>query len=240
MRALGACGVSSILTTPTMKQYWSITGWKNAPKGLPCIAFDKLDGSNIRVEWSKKRGWYKYGSRNVLMDASHETLGEAVSVFEKTLAERIDKVFRDTRGMPSFEKAIVFCEFHGPNSFAGQHVKSDPKTMTLFDVNFEKRGMVLPKDFINWFGNLVTPKVVYTGTFDESFIEDVKNGVYGEGEGVVVKGVDPKSKNPQHGLWMSKVKTNAWLERLKALAVGNAGMQKIYEENLQEQIRDGN
>lgn len=28
-------------------------------------AFDKLDGSNIRFEWSRKRGFYKFGTRNI-------------------------------------------------------------------------------------------------------------------------------------------------------------------------------
>lgn len=217
-----------------MKQYCSIPGYKNFI-GMDCIAFDKLDGSNIRVEWSKKSGWYKYGSRNVLIDSSHLFLGEAVSVFENTLAESIDDVFRNTRGLPGFDKATVFCEFTGPGSFAGQHVKSDPKTMTLIDVNFEKRGMVLPANFIRWFGHLNIPKVVYNGKLDNDFISDVKNGVHGDGEGVVAKGVNPKSKNPQHGLWMAKIKTLSWLNKLKEISANNVGMKKIYEDNLKEQ-----
>jgi hypothetical protein len=33
--------------------------------GQPIYAFDKLDGSNIRAEWSKKNGFHKFGSRDM-------------------------------------------------------------------------------------------------------------------------------------------------------------------------------
>ena len=217
-----------------MKEYWSIPGWKNAPRGLPCIAFDKLDGSNIRAEWSKKAGFYKYGSRSVLLDKGHEFLGEAIPLFEKTLAEQIDKVFRESK-LPSFDKAIVFMEFYGPNSAFGQHVPNDPKTLTIIDVNLHKRGIVLPRDFIKYFGHLPIPKVVYEGNFNQPFIQDVQNGVYGEGEGVVVKGVNPNAKKEQHGLWFAKVKTKAWMMKLRDFAANNTNLARLYEDNLREQ-----
>ncbi len=33
-----------------MKEYWEIPGPSSAPIGNPCLAFKKLDGSNIRYE----------------------------------------------------------------------------------------------------------------------------------------------------------------------------------------------
>ena len=90
-----------------MKDYWSIPGWKGVELGYPCVAFDKPDGSNIRAEWSKKTGFYKYGSRNVLIDKSHPFLGEAIPLFENTLAEKVEKALRDTKGMPKFDSALV-------------------------------------------------------------------------------------------------------------------------------------
>src|SRR4051812_33816896 len=103
-----------------MKSYWSIPGWKNAPHNMPCLGFEKFDGSNIRAEWSKKAGWYKFGSRNVLLDESHPDLGSAIPLFRETLADRIDKVFRDRKSsLPEFDQAVVYCEFYGAQSFAG-------------------------------------------------------------------------------------------------------------------------
>lgn len=215
-----------------MKQYWSIPGWKNAAIGLPCIAFDKLDGSNLRFEWSRKSGWYKAGSRTVLLDESHPDLGCGIPLFENTLSEPVGKVLFDMR----VERAVVYCEFFGPNSFAGQHVQSDPKSLVILDVNIHKRGIVLPRDFIKTFGHLPIPKVIYEGNFNHSFVEAVRNGEYPvSGEGIVAKGVNPKAKKEQHGLWMAKIKTKAWLEKLKAFCAANPGFEQVLRENMQEQ-----
>jgi hypothetical protein len=52
---------------PAMYRYPEIDGPSKAPHEH-CLAFDKLDGSNMRFEWSPKRGWYKFGSRGQLID----------------------------------------------------------------------------------------------------------------------------------------------------------------------------
>lgn len=59
------------------------------------------------------------------------------------------------------------------------------------------------------FGHLPVPRVVYTGKLTGTFLEAVREGKYGVAEGVVCKGVGPD------GPWMVKVKTYAYLERLK-------------------------
>ena len=45
-----------------MEQYPHIEGSTKAPIGEPCIAFYKYDGSNLRFEWSPKKGWHKFGT----------------------------------------------------------------------------------------------------------------------------------------------------------------------------------
>lgn len=45
-----------------MKQYPTINYWNKGYFGESCYAFEKLDGSNIRAEWSKKQGWHKFGT----------------------------------------------------------------------------------------------------------------------------------------------------------------------------------
>ena len=108
-----------------MKDYWSIQGPRNAPHE-DCIAFDKLDGQNIRVEWSKKRGWYKFGSRNVLLDENQPYLGQAIELFHAKYGESLIKAILDFKEWKVWgvEKTgvTVYCELWGPSSFAGWHV----------------------------------------------------------------------------------------------------------------------
>ena len=218
-----------------MKEYWSIPGWKGVDRDLPCTGFEKPDGSNIRAEWSKKSGWYKFGSRTVLLDEGHPDLGEAIPLFKRLLAEPLEKVFSEMRRKVQFDSAVAYFEFFGPSSFAGQHMPGEPKELRLFDVNLHKRGFIVPREFIRLFGHLPTPKVLYEGPFDSTFIQSVRDGAYGQNEGVVVKGVRPDAKKEQHGLWMSKVKTRWWLEELGRRAENNVSLRRVYEDNMREQ-----
>jgi hypothetical protein len=216
-----------------MKQYLSIQGPNKAPREH-CIAFDKKDGSNIRVEWSRKRGWYKFGSRKVLIDETHP-LGEAIPVFLNTYGDDLDKLFRKDKFFRNCQKMTVFGEFYGQNSFAGWHDPDDEKEILLIDVNIDKKGIVAPKDFIKLFGHLKIPDVVYEGKFNESFIQDVKDGKYPVVEGIVAKGNLPHGKHP-HNLWMAKVKTKAWIEKLKIEAVEHPErFKKQLVDNILEQ-----
>ena len=44
-----------------MKEYPKIPNSKDFPLGQ-CITFEKYDGSNIRAEWTKKKGFHKFGT----------------------------------------------------------------------------------------------------------------------------------------------------------------------------------
>ena len=215
-----------------MKAYWSIPGPSKAPQ-QDCIAFHKYDGNNIRIEWSRKRGWYKYGTRKRLLDESDEDLGCAIPIFQETLADDMEKVFKDKqfRGVQS---VVVFCELWGPSSFCGVHVPGEKLKLTPIDVSPHKKGIMLPRDFVNTFGHLDIAEVVYEGKFNHEFKEEVKS--WTEVEGVVAKGVVlGKKKNPQHGLWMSKVKTRWWFEKLRKRAEEDESLRRILEENEREQ-----
>ena len=76
-----------------MKSYRSIDGPSKAPQ-KPCIAFYKYDGSNLRFEWSKKRNWYKFGTRRRLFDESDDKYGQAIPMFLERLAPGLEKVFK--------------------------------------------------------------------------------------------------------------------------------------------------
>jgi hypothetical protein len=104
----------------------------------------------------------------------------------------------------------VFTEFLGPNSFAGLHKEDDPKELRLFDVLVEPVGIIGPRQFVADFGHLHTARVVYEGKLTGKFAEEVPVGMHGVAEGVVCKG-----GSGGRDLWMAKIKTYAYLEKLK-------------------------
>jgi hypothetical protein len=217
-----------------MKQYLEIQGPNKAPRQY-CIAFDKYDGSNIRAEWSRKRGWDKFGSRKVLMDETHP-LGDAIDIFLNTYGDDLEKIFKKDKLFRNCQNVTVFGEYFGPNSFAGWHDPDDEKEIVLFDISIHKKGMMSPRDFVKMFGHLKIPKIIYEGNFNESFIQDVKDGKYPVIEGVVAKGNLPHGKSP-HNLWMAKVKTKTWLDKLKVEAVEHPERFKNQLiDNIMEQV----
>jgi hypothetical protein len=90
------------------------------------------------------------------------------------------------------------------------HRPEDPKRLVLFDVWAEGFGMIGPKQFVADFGHLPIPRVVYEGKLTGKFAEDVRTGKYGVAEGVVCKGGSGGTD-----LWMAKIKTHAYQERLR-------------------------
>ena len=190
-----------------MKQYPSIPGWKKFPLGTRVIAFDKIDGSNIRCEWSKKRGWYKFGTRTQMLDETNPVFGKAIPLFLDKYGDKLIKICVDEFRVS--ERVVAFCEFYGPNSFAGNHVETDEKNVILLDVDIFKKGFVPPRQFIKLFDSLHIPKIIHDGNFNKEFIEQVRNNEFGLTEGVVSKATE-SVKIP-----ITKVKTLDWLKRLK-------------------------
>lgn len=216
-----------------MKEYPSIIGPNKAPREN-CIAFYKYDGSNIRVEWTKKNGFFKFGSRHILIDET-SFLGDSIKIFKETYAEPLERIFRDNKIFRDALNITIFGEYFGANSFAGQHIDTDLKQVVIFDVNIHKKGFLPPRDFLKIFGHVKIPPVIYEGKFNESFIQDVKNNKFFIHEGVVAKGVFPNRK-PPHNLWMAKCKTRDWMEKLKKLSIESPlKYGNMLQENLQEQ-----
>ena len=178
---------------------------------LPIFAFDKLDGSNIRVEWSRKTGFCKFGSRTRLLDPQEKPLGEAVEIFMRDFAEPMETVFRKYLKV---ERATAFLEFYGESSFAGLHSPEEEHFLSLFDVSLYKKGFMLPKEFLRAFeGAVATPELLYTGKPNSLFVEEVKSGQL---EGMTFEGVVCKSQELRKNRQVSfKVKNQAWLDRLK-------------------------
>jgi len=211
-----------------MREYPSIIGVSKAPREH-CLAFCKYDGSNIRCEWTRKRGWDKFGTRTQLLDTSHPYLGLAVPIFLNKYADEIEKVIRDTKEYRNADYVTAFVEFFGQNSFAGMHKQEDPKDVILFDIQVSKRGILGPREFIKAFGHLDIAKLVYEGVLNQTFIDAVRaslpnDGKLGLNEGVVCKGLE-RCKDRTY--WMCKIKTWDYLARLKKMY--SDGWQKFWE-----------
>lgn len=206
-----------------MKKYNSIPYWNKGIFNSDCIAFDKLDGSNFRAEYSKKKGFYKFGTRNIMIDDKDENFGKAIPLFLNKYNETLSKVFVDK--YKKVENFVVFAEYVGENSFAGWHDPNDKMDIILFDVNQYKKGVISPYEFLKNFGHLHIPEIVYEGKYTEELIENVKNGVYILKEGVIAKGLI-NTKKEGEAIWSCKIKTNEWLQKVKE----KFGMQFLKDE----------
>ncbi len=170
--------------------------------------FDKLDGSNIRVEYSKKQGWYKFGKRHGLVDASDLLLGSSIQIFKNDWEERLLKKAHDER----WQNAILFFEFFGAKSFAGWHEADDPKQLVLIDAALEKRGMLAAKDFLKTFKDENHAPYLGVQNWTRGFVERVWNQ---EIDGVSFEGVVGKG-GERHKMIMRKAKTKQWIEKVRA------------------------
>lgn len=193
-----------------MKSYPSIpasTG--QAFREFQAYVFDKLDGSNLRFEWSRKKGWYKYGTRTRLFDDTDPVFGDAVDLFQKTLAQPLHDIAKGER----WDAVVVFCEYWGDKSFAGLHEPNDPKRLTLFDVAPYKQGMMGPKEFLKLFGDLDIPAFLGQLNWTRDFVSRVRSG---EVEGITLEGVVGKAKSKKHDMVTAKAKTQKWIDMVKA------------------------
>jgi len=202
-----------------MKTYHSIEGPAKAPR-LPCYGFVKYDGSNLRAEWSKKRGWYKFGTRKCMIDERDEIFGRACTLFREKYGDDLPKVFKDDKTFRGVDNVVAFFEFFGTKSFAGMHFPEETAwDVVLFDLNLHKKGMLGPKEFLDSVGHLKVAELLYQGNLNDELIADVKAGKFDctskyevrteVPEGIVCKG------GKGHELWACKIKTMLYKEELR-------------------------
>ena len=201
-----------------MIEYPSIINSSKAPR-KQMIAFEKLDGSNIRVKYTSKKGFCLFGSRTQLIDETQPTLGGVVKYFNDNCKEPLEELFK--KYYPKEQEMEVFGEYVGPNSFAGFHTDPlDKMKFFLFDIMLIRKGrneFLSPQEFIKLTSKLnyvETPRVVYEGSLSDDFIARVRADEFSTFEGVVCKGRE-KSGAYRGGVWMCKVKTNTYLQMLK-------------------------
>ena len=214
-----------------MIEYPSILHAGKAPHHQ-CIAFEKLDGSNIRVKYTRKRGFCQFGSRTQMLDESHPILGGSIVYFSNNLAEKVEQIVTDK--WKNEREVMLFGEWFGPHSFAGYHEKTDIENglmkLVLFDcmVSHKNRKFLLPQEFIKIFGSVIPiPTVVYEGNLNDEFVKDVRAGLFPVDEGVVCKGCE-RTGAARGNVWMAKIKTQAYLDKLFN-KFGQEGVEKYGE-----------
>jgi hypothetical protein len=168
--------------------------------------FDKLDGSNLRFEWSRRDGWFRWGSRHQVIEETHPILGGGFALFRERLAEPIERVAHTER----WDALVAFAEFFGPGSLGGRHVADEPKRLALFDVAPYRRGLIGPARFLELFGTLDVPACLGELTWNDELVARVRRG---ELPGVTFEGIVGKAGDG-HSLVMAKAKTEAWVRRI--------------------------
>jgi hypothetical protein len=212
-----------------MIEYPSIMSSAKAPRE-PCIAFDKLDGSNVRVKYTGNKGFHLFGSRTQMFDKGHPFLGAAVDIFYRDFENPLVDLIEDN--FPNEREVIAFLEFFGDQSFAGWHEPNDPtKRLVCFDimVGHKNRKFLMPQEFVKLTEKykVTAPRVMYVGNLNEQLITDVRSGKYAVTEGVVCKGTQ-KTGAHRGGIWMCKIKTQAYLDKLFN-RYGDEGLKKYGE-----------
>ena len=188
---------------------------------IPIIyAFDKLDGSNIRAEWTSKKGWHKFGTKNRLVDATDPMFGRAPGLIVDKYGEPLAKALNDA----GFDKAMCFFEFWGPSSFAGHHDLEEQQTVTLFDIAPFAQGILEPERFLKIAAGMDHAKLLYTGECTPEFIESVRASTL---PGMTFEGVVCKAKNDKKTKMpiLFKQKSRVWLDKLDIYCGDNIALR---------------
>lgn len=177
--------------------------------------FDKIDGSCIRAEWSKQKGFYKFGTRKHLITSEDGFLCEAPQLILDRYGDSMPKRFQEIK----CDRAVAFFEFVGPKSFAGMHFE-EKHEVVLIDVSRDRIGFPTGQDFYGCYQDLGIPSLLHVGPVDEEVIESIRSSNL-QGmtfEGVVFRGhVDKKKPMPVY----FKQKSRAWLDKLKQYCGAN-------------------
>lgn len=181
-----------------------------------CIAFEKYDGTNIHWVWQQNMGWMDFGTRRdrfplnnkgvAQFEAAHPELSGLDKLWDQD--GRLENYLLDNPKYNSAKEIIVFTEYFGPNSFAGQHNPKDEKQLVIFDIQVDGK-IIPPEQLVEDFKDFNIAKIVFQGKFSGQLFVDVRKGKLNVKEGVVVKGTVGGQ------VYMAKIKTEAYLERLK-------------------------
>jgi len=200
-----------------MIEFPSMSNLSKSPRET-CIAFDKLDGSNIRVKYNRKKGFHLFGSRHQLFDETHPFLAGSIPYFMENYSEKLERILAG-KEFSNIREVIAFGEYFGEKSFAGFHLPDDnTKKFVLFDlliVYKDRYEFLKPQKFIKLVADEVEiPRIIYEGNLNDPFIQDVKDNKFNLSEGVICKGTETKGSYCGK-VWMCKIKTKEYLDKLR-------------------------
>lgn len=176
--------------------------------GGPYYMWDKLDGINLRTEWSKKRGFYKLGARHTHLDDRYRE--EATQLIEFQRPGLVEG-FRRLR----WDHAICFFEFYSEHSLAGYIPPNETKMIGLLDVTGPSEEFLDTRDFHKIFYERVqTAKLLMKGNFNQEVYRAVKDGTFPDmgQEGMLVKG-PPTKKDALPTMF--KCKRDSWFASVR-------------------------
>jgi hypothetical protein len=177
-----------------------------------CIAFEKIDGTCIVLYYRQKGGFHSFGTRRDSFVLDKMGVNEFIEAHPE-LEEVPNIVSQCSQILPFDKEVILFTEFSGEKSFAGQHQKDDPKKLYLFDIAINGR-LLDPYKFSEIANtikhNFNIPKILYKGKYSGQLVVDLREGKYNVKEGAIIKGV------VDNDVYMAKIKTNNYMERLKS------------------------
>lgn len=201
----------SIPTLPTQES--GMAHWKRNHNMSEIYAFDKIDGSNIRAEWSSKKGFYKFGSRNRLLGSDQPIINKAEGLI-KEQEDIIGNICSKNR----WDRVILFYEFAGDKSSFGNHDENDSHNVWLIDANPYKRGILPPKDFVEIFAEANHAALLHRGNCNSDFVQSVRSGTL---PNIGSEGVVCKAKDKGNQIVMFKIKRDDWYARLRDHCGGN-------------------
>lgn len=159
----------------------------------------------IRVEWNPKSGFYKFGRRDGLLDDSNPFLPESQGLIME-VAPELEKFFKKSKN----KHAVVFFEFLGENSFAGNH-EVEPHRVVLVDIALDKKGLANPKVLVDLANVVPSAQLIHRGPLDQEVLSMIEDGSM---PGMTFEGVVFKRMERNRRI-MFKHKSRAWIDRLK-------------------------
>ena len=181
--------------------------------------FPKYDGANVRVKWTRARGFTDFGTKRRLVEASEPLLGQSVGLWRGKYEDAATEILRRY----GCRQAVLFGELYGPTSFAGYFTPEEPLDVMLFDLYVQDdERMLTQSEFGRLFRGVEIAPALYEGKPSEPMRQKVKEGsLPGQTfEGVICKGdVDTRGRPV-----MFKIKSDAWLNRLREQCKGDQAM----------------
>src|SRR5271157_1612669 len=144
-----------------------------------CVAFEKYDGTNIHWTLQPDEGWLEYGTRrdrfwiNTSGIASFEQAHPELAGIHKLWDQdsKLERCLMDSPKYNTAKEIVVFTEYFGPNSFAGQHQPKDKMQLIILDIQVDGK-FIPPEQLVEDFRQFGVARVVFQGKFTGQLFVD--------------------------------------------------------------------